>query len=140
MDRAIPIGVALNPEKECEIVAGQPEEKVTGGSRHSGVGARLIARLGNYAEAHQLGGAFGVELAEHITNLHLLADHYVSHDDLASNRSRDRMHRSVHFQACALAGAIHRDLSQDEPEDPRARERSHEQQSCLGFCHLYPVS
>jgi Uma2 family endonuclease len=30
-----------------------------GGARQSGVGARLIVRLGSYVEAHQLGGIYG---------------------------------------------------------------------------------
>jgi Uma2 family endonuclease len=49
----------LHPDKEYEIVAGQPEEKTTGGARHSGVEGRLIARLGSHVEAHQLGGVYG---------------------------------------------------------------------------------
>lgn len=53
--------LALNPEKEYEIVAGQPEEKEMGGARHGGVGARLLARLVNYVEAHQLGGVYGAD-------------------------------------------------------------------------------
>ena len=49
----------LDPDKEYEIVAGQPEEKTMGGARHGGVGARLIARLGSHVEANQLGGVYG---------------------------------------------------------------------------------
>lgn len=49
----------LNPEKEYEIVAGQVEEKEMGGARHGGIGARLIIRLGSYAEAQRLGGVYG---------------------------------------------------------------------------------
>jgi Uma2 family endonuclease len=49
----------LNPEKEYEIVAGQPEEKAMGGARHGGIGARLLIRLGSYVEAHRLGGVYG---------------------------------------------------------------------------------
>lgn len=51
--------LALNPEKEYEIVAGQPEEKEIGGLRHSAIGVRLITRLASYVEAHQLGGVYG---------------------------------------------------------------------------------
>ncbi|MBI4640573.1 MAG: Uma2 family endonuclease [Candidatus Tectomicrobia bacterium] len=51
--------IVLNPEKEYEIVAGQPEEKEMGGARHGGVGARLIGRLGMHVEAHRLGGVYG---------------------------------------------------------------------------------
>ena len=49
----------LHPDKEYEIVAGQPEEKTMGGARHGGVGARLIVRLSSHVEAHQLGGVYG---------------------------------------------------------------------------------
>jgi Uma2 family endonuclease len=49
----------LHPDKEYEIVAGQPEEKTMGGARHGGVGARLIVRLGSHVEAYQLGGVYG---------------------------------------------------------------------------------
>lgn len=51
--------VILDPEKEYEIVAGQPEEKEMGGARHGGVGARLIGRLVMHVEAHRLGGIYG---------------------------------------------------------------------------------
>ena len=51
--------IILDPEKEYEIVDGQPEEKEMGGARHGGVGARLIARLVMHVEAHQLGGIYG---------------------------------------------------------------------------------
>jgi Uma2 family endonuclease len=49
-------GLDPHPDKEYEIVAGQPEEKTKGGARHSGVGTRLIARLVIHVEANQLGG------------------------------------------------------------------------------------
>ncbi|HEV8486468.1 MAG TPA: Uma2 family endonuclease [Blastocatellia bacterium] len=47
------------PDKEYEIVDGHPEEKEMGGARHSGVGVRLITRLGLHVEAHRLGGVYG---------------------------------------------------------------------------------
>jgi hypothetical protein len=53
---AVPI---LNPEKEYEIIAGQPEEKDMGGARHGGIGARLLIRMGSYVEAQRLGGVYG---------------------------------------------------------------------------------
>jgi len=56
---AVATEVALDPEKEYEIVAGRPEEKEMGGARHGGVGARLIIRLGSYVEAHRLGSVYG---------------------------------------------------------------------------------
>ena len=56
---ATTVSLDLHPDKEYEIVAGQPEEKTMGGARHSGVGIRLIVRLGSHVEAHQLGGVYG---------------------------------------------------------------------------------
>jgi Uma2 family endonuclease len=53
------ISLDLHPDKEYEIVAGQPEEKTMGGARHSGVGVRLIMRLASHVETHQLGGIYG---------------------------------------------------------------------------------
>jgi Uma2 family endonuclease len=53
------IDLDLHPDKEYEIVAGQPEEKTMRGARHGGVGVRLIVRLGSHVEAHQLGGIYG---------------------------------------------------------------------------------
>src|ERR671918_2181509 len=53
------ISLDLHPDKEYEVVAGQPEEKIMGGARHGGVGARLIVRLGSHVEANQLGGVYG---------------------------------------------------------------------------------
>jgi Uma2 family endonuclease len=53
------ISLDLHPDKEYEIVAGQPEEKTMGGARHSGVGVRLIVRIASHVEAHQLGGVYG---------------------------------------------------------------------------------
>jgi Uma2 family endonuclease len=58
-EMASTIDLDLNPDKEYEIVAGQPEEKTMGGGRHSGIGARLIARLVIHVEAKQLGGIYG---------------------------------------------------------------------------------
>jgi Uma2 family endonuclease len=52
-------GIALDPNREYEIVAGQPEEKIIGGARHGGVGVRLIVRVANHVEAHQLGAVYG---------------------------------------------------------------------------------
>jgi Uma2 family endonuclease len=46
-------------DKKYEIVNGQPEAKEMGTMRHSGVGTRLIVRLGSYVETHQLGGVYG---------------------------------------------------------------------------------
>ena len=51
--------LVLNPEREYEIVNGNLEEKEMGGAKHSGVGTRLIVRLGGFVEAHRLGGVYG---------------------------------------------------------------------------------
>ncbi len=56
---AITEELILDPEKEYEIVDGQPEEKIMGGARHGGVGVRLIIRLGTHIEINRLGGVYG---------------------------------------------------------------------------------
>ena len=53
------IETILDPEKEYEIVNGQPEEKEMAGALHSGVGTRLIIRLGSYVEINKLGMLYG---------------------------------------------------------------------------------
>ena len=51
--------IALDAEKEYEIINGQPEEKEMAGARHGGVGTRLIVRLGGFVENNNLGGVYG---------------------------------------------------------------------------------
>ncbi len=55
------IETALDPEKEYEIVNGQPEEKEMAGALHSGVGTRLIIELGYYCKIHKLGAVYGAD-------------------------------------------------------------------------------
>jgi len=50
--------LALDPEKNYEIVNSQPEEKEMPGARHGMVAARLLIRLGGFIEANQLGETF----------------------------------------------------------------------------------
>ena len=45
--------IVLDPEKEYEIVNGQPEEKEMAGARHSRVGVRLIRRLAAFVEDNE---------------------------------------------------------------------------------------
>jgi Uma2 family endonuclease len=51
--------IVLDPEREYEIVKGQPIEKKPGGALHGGVCARFAVTLGNYVEAHSLGEVYG---------------------------------------------------------------------------------
>jgi Uma2 family endonuclease len=51
--------ITLDPEREYEIVNGQPEEKEMAGAKHGGVGHRLGRRLGLFVEDHQLGEVYG---------------------------------------------------------------------------------
>jgi Uma2 family endonuclease len=51
--------IALDPDKEYEIIHGSPEEKEMGSARHGGIGARLIARLSWHVEDRNLGGVYG---------------------------------------------------------------------------------
>ena len=53
--------LVLDPEKEYEIVNGQPEEKEMAGALHSGVGTRLIIELGYYCKIHKLGAVYGAD-------------------------------------------------------------------------------
>jgi Uma2 family endonuclease len=48
-------------EKEYEMVNGQPEAREMGSSRHSGVGTRLIIRMGSHVEANKLGAVYGAD-------------------------------------------------------------------------------
>ena len=66
--------VALDLEKEYEIVDGEPEEKEMGSARHSGVGTRLSARLVMHVEAHQLGGVYGPDATFQIVENERLPD------------------------------------------------------------------
>lgn len=50
--------LALDPEKNYEIINGVPEEKETSGARHGMIAAGLLIRLGGFIEANQLGEAF----------------------------------------------------------------------------------
>lgn len=52
---------SLDPDKHYEIVNGQPEEKEMAGARHSGVGARLLIRMGVHVEANHLGEVYGAD-------------------------------------------------------------------------------
>jgi Uma2 family endonuclease len=53
------IETVLDPEKEYEIVNGQPEEKEMAGALHSGVGTRLIIELGYFCKLNKLGAIYG---------------------------------------------------------------------------------
>lgn len=46
-------------DKKYEMVDGAPEAKEMGSSLHSGVGTRLIIRLGVHVEAQKLGAVYG---------------------------------------------------------------------------------
>jgi Uma2 family endonuclease len=66
--------ILSSPEKEYEIVDGQPEEKVMGGARHGGVGMRFGSRLVVHVEANQLGGVYGPDTTFKIGNNQRLPD------------------------------------------------------------------
>jgi len=50
--------VAVDPEREYEIINGQLEVKEMAGARHGGVTARLLIKLGVFIEAHALGSVY----------------------------------------------------------------------------------
>lgn len=55
------IDVALDQDKEYEIVNGQPEEKIVGGALHGVVGMRLGVRIGGVIENQRLGVLCGAD-------------------------------------------------------------------------------
>ena len=51
--------IALDSEKEYEIVNGIPEEKEMAGARHGRVGARLLTFINHHVISHDLGIVYG---------------------------------------------------------------------------------
>ncbi|HWQ32698.1 MAG TPA: Uma2 family endonuclease [Blastocatellia bacterium] len=51
--------VTLDPDREYEIVNGQPEEKPMAGAGHGGIEVRLMWRLAKHVEENNLGGVYG---------------------------------------------------------------------------------
>jgi Uma2 family endonuclease len=49
----------IDTDREYEIINGQPEEKIMGGARHGGIGARLIIELGIHVKVQHLGSVYG---------------------------------------------------------------------------------
>jgi Uma2 family endonuclease len=66
--------IILNPEKEYELVNGQPEEKEMGGARHGGVGMRLGAEIWVHVKKHKLGGVYGSDTSFQIGQNERLPD------------------------------------------------------------------
>ncbi len=48
----------FDPEKNYEIINGEPEEKEMPGARHSGVCTRFSRKLGMFVESHALGEVY----------------------------------------------------------------------------------
>ena len=71
---AVAAALEDDADKIYELVDGQLEVKDMGSSRHSGVGTRLIIRLGGYVEAHQLGGVYGPDATFQIGHNERLPD------------------------------------------------------------------
>lgn len=53
------LDVVVDTDKEYETLNGQSEEKNMAGARHSGVGTRLIIKLGRYLEENEIGAVYG---------------------------------------------------------------------------------
>jgi Uma2 family endonuclease len=68
--------LALDDEahKIYELVDGQLEAKEMGSSRHSGVGTRLIIRMGGYVETQRLGAVYGPDATFQIGTRERLPD------------------------------------------------------------------
>jgi Uma2 family endonuclease len=56
-DKSVPI--IIEPEKQIELVNGKQEVKEMAGAKHSGVGTRIIIKLGIYLETNKLGRVYG---------------------------------------------------------------------------------
>ncbi len=65
---------ALDPEREYEIVTGQPILKEAAGARAGGITARLGARLGHYIEANKMGAVYAANTTFTIGNDQRLPD------------------------------------------------------------------
>jgi Uma2 family endonuclease len=52
------VELALDPEREYEIVNGKPEAKEMAGARHGGITARLLIKMGMHIVANELGGIY----------------------------------------------------------------------------------
>ncbi len=61
-------------EKEYEMVNGDPEAIRIGSSRHSGVGTRLIIRMGAHVETNKLGAVYGADATFQIGNKDRMPD------------------------------------------------------------------
>ena len=61
MQTAAAIALEDEADKLYELVDGQLEAREMGSSRHSGVGTRLIIRMGSYVETHKLGAVYGAD-------------------------------------------------------------------------------
>jgi len=61
-------------EKEYEMVNGDPEAIRMGSSRHSGVGTRLIIRMGAHVETNKLGAVYGPDATFQIGNKDRMPD------------------------------------------------------------------
>ncbi|MFN7930090.1 MAG: Uma2 family endonuclease [Blastocatellia bacterium] len=55
------LDMVVDTNKIAEEVAGQTEEKNMAGARHSGVGTRLIIKLGRYLEENEIGAVYGAD-------------------------------------------------------------------------------
>jgi Uma2 family endonuclease len=61
-------------EKEYEMVNGDPEAIRMGSSKHSGVGTRLIIRVGTHVEINKLGAVYGPDATFQIGNRERMPD------------------------------------------------------------------
>lgn len=71
---AAAVALAEDADKLYELVEGQLEAKEMGSSKHSGVGTRLIIRLGGYVETHKLGAVYGPDATFQIGGSERLPD------------------------------------------------------------------
>ncbi|HMV51531.1 MAG TPA: Uma2 family endonuclease [Blastocatellia bacterium] len=66
--------VALDPDREYELINGQWEAKEMAGARHGGVVVRLIGKLWSYVDANDLGGVYSPDTTFTISDKPRLPD------------------------------------------------------------------
>ena len=71
---AAALAIEADADKLYELVDGELEARDMGSSRHSGVGTRLIIRLGGYVETQKLGGVYGPDATFQIGSNERLPD------------------------------------------------------------------
>ena len=78
--------ILIDAEKQVEIVNGEEIIKEMAGAKHSGVGTRLIIKLGIYLESNPIGRVYGADATFTIGENDRLPDvSFISNDKIPAN-------------------------------------------------------